>query len=149
MNVFAFTWTDRLCSQREQCSPVDTEKDVGRFSAAAWWTVRMQGTRPEYKNKHTDTPNNNNAYIHNHKYSKCKNTIYNFCPLSAIKGMLQSIFIQLKAFFISIFCWHWCRIWFMYFHKRSKELQKAFSGPFYHFSTSFMFVSEYVLLTIY
>lgn len=54
MNVFAFTWTDRLCSQREQRSPVDTEKDVGIFSAAAWWTVRMQGTRPEYK-KQTHT----------------------------------------------------------------------------------------------
>lgn len=58
MNVFAFTWTDRLCSQREQCAPVDTEKDVGRFLAAAWWTVRMQGTGPEYKSKYTDTPPN-------------------------------------------------------------------------------------------
>ncbi len=45
------TWTDRLCSQREQHSPVGTEKDADRFSTAAWLTTKKQGTGPEHSTK--------------------------------------------------------------------------------------------------
>lgn len=92
------TWTDRLCSQREQHSPVDTEKDADRFSAAAWWTMKKQGTGPEHSTK-----TQNNIYFSSPNQTKTQQT-----TKMSFKAK-QQMFIR-KSVCKSTRCKAWCTI---------------------------------------